>query len=76
MVQPGHLLRFRVNTDEIMAFMGVALETCQAQVVHVVRTTMFYRDNVIHVKGNRSARGGQTTVFAAIPGAASNGLPD
>jgi hypothetical protein len=63
MIQPGDFSGFRVKPGEIMAFVGVAVIASQTQVLDIIRTAVFYRDDVVNMKRHGLTDGSQTAVL-------------
>jgi hypothetical protein len=55
--------------------MSIALVTRQAEILNIIRTPMFYGNDVIDMKGNGASGCGQSTVFTTVARAIPNDLP-
>jgi hypothetical protein len=55
MIQPGDFSGCRVKAGKIVTFEGVAGVAGQTQILNIIRTAVFYWDDVIDMKGDSLA---------------------
>ncbi len=72
MEQPDHLAGFIIDTRDIWPFVPIAMYAGERKVVHIFRTAVLPRDNMIDLKRRGMNARRQPAVFAKSAGSLAN----